>query len=472
MVISTTTDTGYARAVQLYGRDRVFRYPLDFGWAVGRVLKRVRPDLIVLVELEVWPNLVGMATTRGVPVVVVNGRLTERSARRFGRIGPIARSMFKRLTWVGAQDQAIAERFESLGTPAKRIEVTSSMKWDTAVVNGRVVNEDLSRAASEDVQGGVNKGVADERAVNGGVDGADELALALRLDGSQPLWVCGSTGPGEEAMLLEAYRGLVGTSDGVRRGEGEKVGKCEGEGVGAGKGGTVNTGEGEKEKRCEGEKGPTPILALVPRKPERFDEVARLIEREGFRCIRRSERPDGTSSNGDKAEVPVERPDDTSSHPSKTAGSVEQAGQANHDSAGVAMDDQAGGQAPNHPVILGDTMGELRKFYSLADVVFVGRSLVPMGGSDPMEVAALGKAMVVGPHTDNFKMPVEALRVADALRIVESPAELVAAVRTLLDDPASASSLGDRARQVVVAHQGATKRTVEALVRVIEQVSS
>ncbi|MCP4248031.1 MAG: 3-deoxy-D-manno-octulosonic acid transferase, partial [bacterium] len=167
-------------------------------------------------------------------------------------------------------------------------------------------------------------------------------------------------------------------------------------------------------------------LAIVPRKPERFDEVAGLIGRRGFTCLRRSEQPDGSSA------PPTSN-------------------------------------APAGRVILGDTMGELRKFYALAGAVFVGRSLVPMGGSDPMEVAALAKPIIVGPHTDNFAAPVAALRQADAISIIATPDELADAVAALLTNPDEARARGRRAREVVIANQGATRRTVDRLARFLVQ---
>jgi 3-deoxy-D-manno-octulosonic-acid transferase len=369
VVVSTTTDTGYARAVHLFGPDPVFRFPLDFSLVVARVLRRVRPTMLVLVELEVWFNLVRQASRAGIPVTVVNGRLTARSARRLARLGPFARAMFRNLAWVGAQEEAIAERFRDLGASSGVVEVTSSLKWDSATVTDRV-------------------------------EGADALAAALGIDGARPLWVCGSTGPGEEAMILGAYSALLRDRTSLARSV--QANSPRGRGLAV------------------------PVLVLVPRKPERFDEVARAIERAGFGCLRRSACGDGTRSE------PV------------TEGTV----------------------------VLGDTMGELRKFYSLANVVFVGRSLVPLGGSDPMEVAALGKPVVVGPNTDNFRLPVEALQRADAIRVVESADALPATVASLLRDLPAATALGARAREVVVAHQGATGRTAEAIVRVFHRAAT
>ena len=363
-VVSTTTDTGFARAVQLYGRGNVFRCPLDFSLVMARVLRRLRPRAIVLVELEMWHNMIRMATRQGVPIAVVNGRLTERSARRFGMLGRGARTMFADLSWVGAQDDAIAERFIRLGVASERVEVTSSLKWDTAQV-------------------------ADH------IEGETALASAMGIDRSRPLWVCGSTGLEEEIILLDAYQRLLRGSETVARGV-----------------------QGESRKT---ESAFVPQLAIVPRKPERFGEVAKLVERAGFSCVRRSEHPDGGS-----AAVLGAR-----------------------------------------SVLLGDTMGELRKFYSLADVTFVGRSLVPMGGSDPMEVAALAKPIVVGPYMDNFRLPIEALAADDAVRVVSDAEALSTVLGALLCAHEECQALGRRARAVVMRHQGATARTVDGIMRLL-----
>jgi len=393
-VFSTTTDTGFARAVQLYGQDSVFRFPLDFSFTIRRALKQINPTMIVLVELEVWYNLIRLANRRGVPVAVINGRLTERSFGRLRRLGRLVRPMFRDLAWVGAQDDAIAARFRALG--AEDVEVTSSLKWDTAQVADRV-------------------------------GGSETLARALGLNDGAPLWVCGSTGPGEEAIILNAYRLLKATEQlPVEGGLATKDEFIEASrDPSRDRQGAVAAAPHRSATAIRADRGPASAippsprtrLAVVPRKPERFDEVARLIERMGFACVRRSECPDGTT----------------------------------------------GSPLPAHAVILGDTMGELRKFYSLASVVFVGRSLVPLGGSDPMEAAALAKPIVIGPHTSNFEAPVRALLLADGVRQVDSADALPAAIRGLLANLQVALQVGARARQVVMQNQGATQRTAERL---------
>lgn len=175
LVIASTTDTGFARAVELFGdRRTVVRYPLDFSWCVRRVLDRVKPDAVALVELELWPNFLAACRKRSVPVAVFNGRLSDRSTPRYRRYRFVTRRWFGRLALVGAQDERSAARFRALGAP--RVETTGNMKWDAATA-----------PAAESVL---------------------ELKSRLGLDhGSGPLVVAGSTEPGEPAMLDAALPG-------------------------------------------------------------------------------------------------------------------------------------------------------------------------------------------------------------------------------------------------------------------------
>ncbi|MEM9881841.1 MAG: glycosyltransferase N-terminal domain-containing protein [Planctomycetota bacterium] len=172
LVISSTTNTGTARAEALYGdRHRVVRFPLDFSFAVRRFLDAVRPDAVALVELEVWPNFMEACERRGVPVAVINGRLSERSYRGYRRFRPLVAPSFGKLAAAAVQDDAYAERFVGLGAAAERVHVFDTMKWDAA---------DLADA----------------------VDGADALAEAMGIDRSRPLVVAGSTAPGEDDLLI------------------------------------------------------------------------------------------------------------------------------------------------------------------------------------------------------------------------------------------------------------------------------
>jgi 3-deoxy-D-manno-octulosonic-acid transferase len=349
VIVSTTTQTGYDRGHQLFGRATnvtLIRYPLDFSAAVTRVLDKLHPQLVVLMELEVWPNFVEQCIRRKIPVILANGRLTTSSFRRYKLIKPIAAAMFGRLARVCAQDNTYAERFAALGVSPSRILVTGTMKYDSAQIGQRI-------------------------------EGDTELAMALRVHpDNESIWVCGSTGPGEEEIVLREYRQLLATFRRLR-------------------------------------------LIIVPRKPERFDEVADLIQRFRFEVIRRSRNGRWPSNQ------------------------------------------------PVPPVILGDTMGELRKFYSLADVVFVGRSLVDLGprqhGSDMIEPAALAKPVIVGPYTGNFDQAVRALRAADAVLEVVDGETLAEAVRVMISTPSEAHAMGKRAQEVVRQQQGATSRHVQVI---------
>ena len=174
MVVSATTDTGTARAVQVFSPGiRVVRYPFDISSAVRSFLDAVRPDAVLLCELEVWPNFSEACVERGIPLAVVNGRLSARSFRGYYRGRALLGPMFRRLAAVGAQEEAYARRFAQMGVPADRITVTGTMKWDTAEISDHV-------------------------------EGADELARELGIDRSRPLVVAGSTAPDEHALLHAA----------------------------------------------------------------------------------------------------------------------------------------------------------------------------------------------------------------------------------------------------------------------------
>ena len=295
-------------------------------------------------ELELWPNFIARCRTRGIPVMLANGRITLPSFKGY-RIGSwLTRRMFGYLSSVCAQEETYADRFKQLGADPAKITITGTMKFDTA--------PDASKIA-----------------------GIDDLVQQMQI--THPLWVCGSTGPGEEEIILSVYKQLI-------------------------------------------EEMPDLRLAIIPRKPERFDEVAKQIEDAGFSCLRRSTNQLQTPNS----KLPT--------------------------------------------VLLGDTMGELRKFYALADVVFVGRSLVDLGdkqhGSDMIEPAALAKPTIVGPFTGNFAEVINAFRAQKAMIEVATADELKSAVSLLLHSP---GSIGLEAEKVVVTQRGATQRTLEQIEKIL-----
>ena len=174
VVIASTTETGFARASALYGgRCSVVRYPIDLSVCVRRFLNAIRPDVAVMVELELWPNFTSECRRRGIPIAVVNGRLSERSFRRYSRVICLVRRMFGRVDAAAVQTEVYAERFRALGTPASKVSVTGTMKWDSASVSSR----------SED---------------------AAALAADLGIDCTKPLIVAGSTAPDEHRILRDS----------------------------------------------------------------------------------------------------------------------------------------------------------------------------------------------------------------------------------------------------------------------------
>ena len=332
LIIATTTDTGFARAQQVFApRFPVVRYPLDFSVAVKRFLDAVQPDALALVELELWPQMLALCTRRRIPVCVINGRLSERSFNRYRLIKPLVKKTFARLAAAGVQTPAYADRFIALGTPRDRVHVLDTMKWDTTQLTDHL-------------------------------PGADELANAMGIDRHRPIVVAGSTGPGEEQLLIKA---------------------------------------------CP----PSAQLILVPRKPERFDEVAALAPG----IVRRSKAHRATS--------------------------------------------------PDQRFFLLDTMGELTLAYALSDVVVVGRSFNGMGGSDPIQPIALGKPVVIGPDTHHFADVVRAFADAQGITITQDPA---VALDDLLNHPDKARAQADRGRSVIRARQGATTRHAEMLCNLIQ----
>jgi len=337
--VSTTTATGREVAARDFGAERVFYYPLDLSWMVDRSLERVKPSLVVLMELEVWPNFLAKACARNVPVVVCNARITERSVRGFRRLGGVARRMLGRVRLWLAQSEAYADALRGLGVPPERVCVVGSLKYDT-------VPTVIDPQAREDY-----------RALLGAGEGV-------------PVVIGGSTHPSEEEALLAAVAAL-------RR-----------------------------------DAFPQIKLVLVPRHPERLDEVERLAAAHGA-VERRSRIP--------------------------AAGHAEA------------------------PIVLVDTLGELGRLYAAADAVFVGGSLIPHGGQNMMEPCGLARPAVIGPSYFNFAEPMAVLQACDGLRVIAGAGDLSGALRAILEDPAAAAAMGVRARAALIARQGATARTLERL---------
>ncbi|MHC4130944.1 MAG: 3-deoxy-D-manno-octulosonic acid transferase [Planctomycetota bacterium] len=346
IVISTTTDTGYARANTIYGdRFYVFYFPLDLSWIMRKAFRVIQPSICLLIELEVWPNLVDIAKRLNIPVFVVNGRISEKSFGRYKKVRWFVKRIFEKMTLVLSQTEEYAKRFREIGTPAEKIIVTGSLKYDTAQIADKV-------------------------------KGAYELAVQLGID-DEKLWVAGGTGNDEEEIIINVFKQL------------------------------------KNDERFRYLR-----LVVVPRKPERFDEVAQVIEEAGLSFVRYSSFKKTDEKCSEKVDV-----------------------------------------------ILGDTMGDLRKFYSLATIILVGRSLVPMGGSDMMEAAALGKCTMFGPYAFNFKQTVDVLLQGEGALLVEDNEELFKMVSKCLTETEFAHRIAENGQEVIRKNQGATEKTINAIAK-------
>jgi len=340
IAISTTTRTGQELARERFGADRVFYCPLDLPWAVRAHLNALLPRLLVLAETEFWPNLLTGCFRRGIPVAVVNARISDRSWPRYRRLRWLWRPFLQRLARVLAQSETDAERLKAIGCRAERISVAGNLKFDVRAAGEADATRQLK-----------------------------DLAPGLRLI------VAGSTLEGEEAALVEAWPRLL-------------------------------------------EADPQLALVLAPRHPERFGAVAALLDKSAVAWVKRS---------------------DWRSQP-------------------------AGPVKPLRPgeIMLLDTIGELASVYSLAAVAFVGGSVVPGGGHNPLEPAQFGVPIVMGPHYANFRAITDDLRSHNAVRIAPKE-DLAGTLIVLLQNSAAAAAMGERARQVFDQQAGATGRCVEAL---------
>jgi len=339
IVMTTVTPTGARIVAERVGRLATHRYfPVDLPGPVRRALDAVRPRFFIGLETELWPNFLRALGSRGIPAMVANGRISDRSFRRYQLVRGLVARMLSRVSVFGMQSDEDARRIIALGAPPDRVVVTGNLKADLP-----------TRPPEHDALWG---------RLLGGADG--------RL-----LLIAGSTHPGEEALVLDAYQRLRARFPSLR-------------------------------------------LLLAPRHPPRADEVERLVRDRGLSVVRRSMVP--------------ERPD------------------------------------PQAVIVL-DTVGELADLYALADVVFVGGSLVPVGGHNMLEPAQRRKPVLFGPHTSNFKESAELLRSAGAAVIVDNAIDLAREAERLLGDADLRRRMGEAGLAAVAARQGALAGTLQLIER-------
>ncbi|WP_438300512.1 lipid IV(A) 3-deoxy-D-manno-octulosonic acid transferase [Pseudomonas sp. NMS19W] len=346
ITVTCMTPTGSERIHAMFANEPRIQHcylPYDLPCAAARFLDRVQPKLAVIMETELWPNHIHQCAKRGIPVALANGRLSERSAKGYGRFSKLTAPMLAEMSLFAVQTEAEAQRFRDLGARPETVEVTGSIKFDLTI------DPQLLQRAAE-LRG-------------------QWQAL------ERPVWIAASTHEGEDEVVLNAHRRLLANH-------------------------------------------PDALLILVPRHPERFNSVFELCQREGFATVRRS-----TGANVDAS---------TS-------------------------------------VLLGDTMGELLFLYALADSAFVGGSLVPNGGHNLLEPAALAKPVISGPHLFNFLDIAAQLRSAGALAEVDDAEGLATEVQRLFELPRDAQRMADAGLNVMRRNQGALQRLLDGLGRLIDR---
>lgn len=364
VVISTTTKAGYDLAKKKYADHTVFYCPIDFSWATKRAMRQVRPDLLVLAELELWPNLIAAAKEQGAQVAIINGRLSDKSFRGYSRFRPLVSSVLSRIDLIAAQNEETAERFRKLGARPERVYATGSLKFDGAMTDR----------------------------INTRTHQLRELA---GFKSGDIVFLVGSTQSPEEEIGVRIYGQLV-------------------------------------------KEYPRLKLVIVPRHPQRFEEVGELLTQSGLPWMRRSEL--GTSS-------------------------LSTAGQ----SSSATLSWASSGTPERGSILLVDTIGELGAWWGTASIGFVGGSFGGRGGQNMIEPAAYGVATCFGPNTWNFRDIVAQLLRADGAQVVKNEAELTEFVRNVLADPEWGRALGQHAQQLVLDQQGATKRTVDLLLPLVNE---
>lgn len=355
VVISTTTRTGQTLARERFGAERVFYFPLDFGWAVRAYMRLLRPALLVLAESELWPRMLYECERARVPVAVVNARVSDRSFRRAARVGRLWSMLLRKVSLFLAQSESDGSRLIALGAVQDAVRVSGNLKYDIRAPR------------------------------------ASRLAELIReIAAGRPVIVAGSTSDDlngnrsecEESCVLQAWEGVP-----------------------------------RQEHQA--------LLVLGPRYPERFGQVESLLL--DFAYVKASDLMREATSVFDRF---------------RSCSRID--------------------------TILLDTIGDLAATYAVADVAFVGGSLVARGGHNPLEPAQFGVPIVMGPRFENFREIVGQLRAADALFVIEGKGGLEEAMLSLLSDPAVARAMGERGQKVFEQQGGATARTVAALLALID----
>lgn len=340
LMVTTMTPTGSTRVASTFGDQVLHVYaPYDLPWTVSAFLRRTRPILTIIMETELWPNMLHECAKRKVPTILANARMSERSARGYLRFASATRSLLHCLNYVGAQNADDGERFIRMGLDRERLVITGSVKFDVQL------NDDQLQQST---------------------------ALKSQYNDKRPIFVAASTHEGEDQIIADAFREILAHH-------------------------------------------PDTLLIIVPRHPERFDDVADLFNQQ-FQCVRRSQQ-----------KIPT----------------------------------------PNTTVVIGDTMGEMMLFYGAADIAFVGGSLIEHGGHNVIEPAYWGLPILSGPFTFNFADISKRLLSCDGMVTVKNSEQIAQTVIQWLNNPIQRKQIGHNAKQFAESNRGAVERLMEIIKRYI-----
>jgi len=358
VLVTTTTPTGAARVADAFGTAVEHRYaPYDLPDCIKRFFDRVSPSLVIILETELWPNILHICHRRSIPVLLVNARLSAKSARAYRRVSSITARMLENISAIAVQGRADADRLIALGADPAKVQVTGSVKFDVKLRASLREESQVMRRCW-----GVNRAV----------------------------WIAASTHEGEEEQILDAFQK-------VRQSISDA------------------------------------LLVLVPRHPERFAKVTALVRGRGYNTLLRSR----LLQAGNIYSEVLEESTVSSDPPTNPCADVD--------------------------VFIGDTMGELPMLYAASDLAFVGGSLVPVGGHNMLEPAALGIPILFGPHNFNFMQIAHNLRENDAARQVENETKLAEMVITFLQDANLRHGTGEKAKAFVDDNRGAVEKVISLI---------
>jgi len=374
LVLSTVTPTGNDVACKrLPEIDQIVYFPFDLPWSVRRFLKRTRPDLFIAVETELWPNFLRQVKLSGARTLIINGRISPHTFRGYSRIRPFMKRVLAYVDLFCMQSEEDARRIRAIGAPERAVQVTGNMKYDQGFID-------------------IDKQVLKEKRELFGLEEGDKVIIA------------GSTHRGEDEMIVASYKACLKKE----KGDDENTLPFKGRD-------RVGMGLPSNEKIR---------LIIVPRHPERANEIEEIIRTQGLESIKRT-----------------------------------------------LLDNCGKDNMPPNPVIIVDTIGELATLYSLATLVIIGGSFIPHGGQNPLEALYYKRPVIFGPHMFNFREIAEEILSCGTGIQVESGEELSRALRGLIHDIVQQREMGEKGYQIIVRNRGAVERNLAIVEKLLQNLS-